>query len=276
MADAAAKQAKAWFADPASLARDAAADVLVQLVVCQAANRELDRLQGAQGKGGDAWSPPQEKAFAWLWKQQDGGVFSVSMPVENDAGETVMKSFPDPALTGFGLMALQTKPKSKRIEAEQAAIENGLRWLLTQQKDDGTFGDQVPNYTTCVVVGALTKWGDAAAAPALQKAQRAILAFQNSESTGYHRSDRDYGSIGYGNSQRGDLSNLHFSIQALRETGLPENHEALQKALVFLQRTQNLKSVNDFSGKVPDPEREGVELDVTSGDVGGAAYFPGY
>src|SRR5690606_799169 len=73
----------------------------------------------------------------------------------------------------------------------------------------------------------------------------------------------------------GDLSNLHFSLEALRATGLPPDHDAFQKALVFLQRTQNLKSVNDFSGKVPDPDREGVVLDAVSGDDGGAAYYPG-
>jgi squalene-hopene/tetraprenyl-beta-curcumene cyclase len=42
-----------------------------------------------------------------------------------------------------------------------------------------------------------------------------------------------------------------------------------------LQRSQNLKSVNDFHGKVPDPDREGVVLDATSGDDGGAGYYPG-
>ena len=45
---------------------------------------------------------------------------------------------------------------------------------------------------------------------------------------------------------------------------------------MFLQRTQNLKSVNDFSGKVPDPDsKDGAILDATSGDDGGAAYYPG-
>ena len=99
--------------------------------------------------------------------------------------------------------------------------------------------------------------------------------FQNIEAGGYDSSDRDYGSIGYGGSQRGDLSNTHFSMEALRATGLPEDHEAMQKALVFLQRTQNLKSSNDFQGKVPHPNKQGAEIEVKSGDDGGAAYYPG-
>jgi squalene-hopene/tetraprenyl-beta-curcumene cyclase len=262
----AAARARAWLAAAdAPLPRDEAADVLLQLVVCQAANRALDRAQQPKS-GGPAFSPAQQKAFAWLWRQQQDGVFAVTM-----GGRTIQ----DAGLTSFGLMALQTKPRQLRTAEEQQVVERGLRWLLAQQREDGTFSEQLPNYVTCVAVAALSRWDDPAVKPALAKAQRAILGFQNMESAGYQRSDRDYGSIGYGSAQRGDLSNLHFSLEALRATGLPSDHEAFQKALVFLQRTQNLKSVNDFAGKVPDPDREGVMLDATSGDDGGAAYYPG-
>lgn len=273
MADGAKQLADGWIQAPATLDRTKAADALCALVACQRANRALD--QGGSEPADAPWSAAQERAFAWLFGQQQDGVFSVTMPMKDDSGETVMRSFPDPAFTGFGLMALQGKPRAKRTAAEQAVIDRGLQWLLTQQNEDGTFGQQVTNYTTCVVVGALSRWSDPVKAPALKRAQKAILMFQNTESGGYSPGDRDYGSIGYGNSQRGDLSNLHFSLDALRQTGLPEDHEALKKAIVFLQRTQNLKSSNDFSGRVPHPEREGETLEVVSGDDGGASYYPG-
>ncbi len=262
-ADAAGK-AKAWRQSRAGMNHAEAADALLRLVACQAANKKLDGAEPAPAEA--TWSQAQEKAFAWLMARQKDGVFEASY-----AGKT----FPDAAMTGFGLYALQSKPKARRSAAEQAAIDQGAEWLLARQNADGTFGENVPNYTTCLVVGALARWGGPGVTPALAKAQKAILGFQNAEANGYARSDRDYGSIGYGNSQRGDLSNLHFSLQALRETGLPADHEAFQKALTFLQRTQNLKSVNDFQGKVPDPDREGVVLDATSGDDGGAGYYPG-
>jgi squalene-hopene/tetraprenyl-beta-curcumene cyclase len=265
----------AFAKDPAALDRSVAAEALLQLVACQAANRQLDQREQGSVEAAAAWSPAQEKAFQWLLTQQENGIFLVPVPMRGEDGKTQIRRIPDPALTGFGLLALQTKPKPKRTQQEQAIVDRGLKWLVEGQNEDGTFGERVPNYTTCVVVAAITRAGDPTHAPVLQKAQRAILAFQNSESQGYQRSDRDYGSIGYGNSQRGDLSNLHFSLEALRATGLPAEHEAFKKALVFLQRTQNLKSVNDFSGKVPDPDREGVILDATSGDDGGAAYYPG-
>lgn len=267
------KQADAWIAAPDSLDRGKAADVLCSLAACQRANRMMDKTVAQDPVA--TWSASQEKAFGWLFSQQKGGVFSVTMPIKNDKGETVMRSFPDPAFTGFGLMALQSKPKQKRTAAEQKVIDAGIEWLLTQQNEDGTFGQQVTNYTTCVVVGALSRWDDPKKAPVLKKAQKAILMFQNTEAGGYSPSDRDYGSIGYGNSQRGDLSNLHFSLGALRESGLPEDHEALKKAIVFLARTQNLKSSNDFAGRVPHPKKEGETLEVKSGDDGGATYYPG-
>jgi len=266
------KTVREWVAaKPATLDREAAADLLVELVACQVANRMLDNPAPAP-EPAPAAAPPatfsaaQHKAFGWLWSRQKDGTFPMKR-----GDQTVV----DPALTSFGLLALQTKPKALRTAGEQAAIEAGLQWLLAQQRDDGTFAEYLPNYTTCVAVGALSRHDGPAIKAALLKAQRAILGFQNIESSGYQRGDRDYGSIGYGSSQRGDLSNVHFAIEALRATGLPTNHEAFEKAVVFLQRTQNLKSVNDFSEKVPDPDRDGVMLDATSGDDGGAGYYPG-
>ncbi|MEO6595772.1 MAG: prenyltransferase/squalene oxidase repeat-containing protein [Planctomycetota bacterium] len=269
------QQVKAWVAAPGSLVRSDAVDALVQLVACQVANRLLDKsVQAPQDKVA-VFTPAQQKAFGWLLEQQKDGVFSMMIVTKNDKGEEKKRSFPDVGMTGFGLLALQTKPQAMRTKEEQATIDKGLAWLVAGQLPDGTFGDRTPNYTTCVAVAALTHRKNPAYQEALEKAQHAILGFQNIEAGGYQRSDRDYGSIGYGSSQRGDLSNLHFSLEALRATGLPENHEAFSKALVFLQRTQNLKATNDFSGKVPDLDHEGVVLDATSGDDGGASYYPG-
>jgi squalene-hopene/tetraprenyl-beta-curcumene cyclase len=241
----------------------AATAALVQLVACQTANRLLDH---AQEPAATAFSPAQHKAFEFLMSQQKDGVFMATY-----GGKT----FPDPAFTGFGLLALQTKPKAQRTAAESKVIDQGLQWLLAHQNDDGSFGQQVQNYTTSVVVGALARWNNPAAEAALQKAQKYLLKCQHIEQSGYQSSDRDYGSIGYGDSQRGDLSNVHFALQALRESGLPANDEALQKAIVFLQRSQNLKSVNDFAGKVTNPDEEGKLIDIAPGNDGGGVYYPG-
>jgi len=258
---AALKQVKAVLADKAGNPATAI-DALLELCACQVVNRQMDRQMGREyAPAAATLLPAQERGLDWLFAQQKDGQFG--------DGKNAL------ALTGIGLMAVQTKPLALRSDAEKKAIETGLRWLLGQQNDDGSFGESLPNYTTCVAVGALRGLDDPKVAPALAKAQRALLAFQNCEQNGYARSDRDYGSIGYGGSTRGDLSNLQFALQALSDTGLPKDHEALQRALVFLQRTQNRRATNDYAGMAPDPDREGVMLDATSGDDGGASYYPG-
>lgn len=272
MASGAARLPRKWQATN-TIDRHEAATALVKLVACQQANLKLDKMAAKQIQA--TWSATQEKSFAWLFTQQQQGVFSVTMPMKNEQGKMVMRSFPDPALTGFGLLAMQSKPLNKRSAAEQQAILAGLNWLVKQQNPDGTFGREVLNYTTCVAVGALARWKDPITVPVLARAQKAILMFQNAEAGGYERSDRGYGSIGYGGGQRGDLSNTQFSIEALRASGLPEDHEAMQKALVFLQRTQNLKSSNNFKGKIPHPNKQGESIEAVSGDDGGASYYPG-
>ena len=224
---------------------------------------------GAAPAPAPALSTARSKGLAWLLQQQQDGVFVIKMRG---------REMRDPGLSAFGLLALQTKPKELRTADEQKVVEQGTAWLLTQQNEDGTFGQRQPNYVTCVVVGALTRTANPAHQEVLKKAQRSILVFQHLESSGYSPSDPDYGSIGYDAKSRGDLSNLHFSLDALRATGLPSDHEAFQKALVFLQRTQNLKSVNDYRAKTDgavEGGEKGAPAEAVAGDDGGAVYFPG-
>lgn len=213
------------------------------------------------------WSDAQEKAFAFLWKQQKDGVFSVKMG---------QKSFPDPGFTALALASLQSKPVDKRTDEEKKAIDAGCKWLVSGQNEDGSFGQRVQNYTTCAVVMALARWQDDARKPALAKAQKYVLAIQNCETNGSSPADLEYGGVGYGaKGERSDLSNLQFAISALRDTGLDTNNEAFARAVVFLQRTQNLKSVNDQSGKLKIKGADGGAATMTSGDDGGAVYYPG-
>ncbi|HLU39062.1 MAG TPA: hypothetical protein VK081_06730, partial [Planctomycetota bacterium] len=180
----------------------------------------------------------------------------------------------EPGLTALALAAVQTKPKELRTEEEQKEIEQGLAWLVSQQRPDGWFSEMNVNYIGCAAVFALTAAKNPAYEPILAKVQKNLLALQNVE-PGYARSDRDYGSIGYGGDERGDLSNLQFSLEALRLTGLdPKQSDAFEKAIVFLQRCQNLKSHNDLSVEARD-EETGELRRSESGDDGGAAYYPG-
>ncbi len=234
--------------------------LLTLLVACQNANRLLDQGQSVS----TAFSGAQQKGINFLLKQQEGGVFFIRTPGGN---------FPDAGLTGMALAALQTKPANQRTQLERSTVRAGLDWLLSIQNDDGSFGEETVNYTTCAAINALAKSTHPSAREAMDKAQKFILAIQNLEDSGYSAADRDYGSIGYGGDERGDLSNLQFAMESLRNSGLDENHEAFAKAIVFLQRTQNLRSVNDFKARTRTESGDWQE--VVSGNDGGAAYYPG-
>ncbi|MCA8942137.1 MAG: hypothetical protein KDB80_06205 [Planctomycetes bacterium] len=236
-------------------------DALLQLVACQAYARELDR--------GDAapigYSDVAQRGFDFLLTQQEGGVFFVATPGGN---------VPDTGLSGLGIAALQTKPKGLRTEEEQAIIDAGLEAIVAAQNEDGSFGRSTLNYTTSAAILALSMANDPALEKPIVAGRNFILGIQNIEDRGYSRGDRDYGSTGYSGDQRGDLSNVGFAVEALRRSGLDEQHEAFAKAIVFLQRTQNLRAVNDFGvRRVKDDDGEWIE--IAPGDDGGAVYYPG-
>ncbi len=214
-----------------------------------------------------AWSPQQQQGCDFLLTKQKDGVFSVKMG---------SREFPDPGFTALAIAALQSKPVALRTEKDREIIDKGLTWVLQNQNEDGSFGRNVPNYTTCAVVMALSRWDPSKTEEALAKAQRYVLALQNCEQTGSSRSDVEYGGVGYGSKgERSDLSNMQFAMDALRRSGLPADHEAFTRAVVFLQRTQNLKSANDLSGKLQLETEGGKPAPLAVGDDGGAVYYPG-
>ncbi len=68
-------------------------------------------------------------------------------------------------------------------------------------------------------------------------------------------SDPAYGGAGYGRHERPDLSNTQFLIDALRAAGAGPDDPAIQKALIFVSRCQNLESEHNttpFPAKNPD------------------------
>ena len=215
------------------------------------------------------WSDSQQKGFDFLLTKQEKGRFFMMQPI----GEGKFLKIHNLGLTGMGIASLQTKPQELREPAELEVIKQGLGWIAQSQNKNGSFGKENLNYATCASILALARAGEGAYKKELQRAQRYILGIQNTEGQSYQPSDRDYGSFGYGGDVRGDLSNSQFAVEALRKTELAADHEGLAKAIVFLQRTQNLRKTNDFKGKTRNSD--GSWQRTTSGDDGGSAYYPG-
>ncbi len=175
---------------------------------------------------------------------------------------------PDAGLTAMVIGGLQSLPEP-RGEAVQKIIDEGLVWLAGLQKDDGSIHQgRLANYTTSAAVLALSKSPRAEYQAVVKKAQLFLVNLQADEGEGYSEGDKYYGGIGYGGDERPDLSNLQMALGALHASGLPEDHEAYQRAIKFLERCQNRSESNDISIVSGD-------VIITSGNDGGAAYYPG-
>jgi hypothetical protein len=89
----------------------------------------------------------------------------------------------------------------------------------------------------------------------LAKAEAFLKGLQWDGGESIDPADPAYGGAGYGSKQRPDLSNTAFLIEALRTAGVSEDDPAIQRALVFVSRTQNLEGPANtlpFPAKNPD------------------------
>jgi squalene-hopene/tetraprenyl-beta-curcumene cyclase len=160
------------------------------------------------------------------------------------------------AVTGLCVSAiLENRPQA----INDPVVVDALGFLQTQIREDGGIysqGSKHRNYETCVAVQAFQAANrDGRYDALLSNAEAFLKGLQWDEGEGIEPSDTAYGGAGYGNHQRPDLSNTAFMIEALHELGNGPEDEAIQKALVFVSRTQNLEtSYNDtpFAAKVND------------------------
>jgi len=124
------------------------------------------------------------------------------------------------------------------------AIKKALQFIESHIRGDGGVyadGSLYKNYETCVAVDALIQANQGGKYDSiLERARLFIRAGQWDESEGITPSDPAYGGAGYGSHSRPDLSNTSFMVEALRQLGDKADDEAIQKALMFISRSQNL------------------------------------
>jgi len=146
------------------------------------------------------------------------------------------------------------------------AIKKALQFIESHIRGDGGVyvdGSLYKNYETCVAVDALIQANQGGKYDSiLERARLFIRGIQWDESEGVAPSDPAYGGAGYGSHSRPDLSNTAFMVEALRQLGDKADDEAIQKALMFISRSQNL------AGQGNDTEHAGAVND------GGFYYTP--
>jgi len=138
-------------------------------------------------------------------------------------------------------------------------IAKGLKYIEGEIQEDGGVSKAdafYRNYDTCLAVLCFTEANkDKRYDKQLKKMDGYLKGNQWDESEGKDKSDLFYGGAGYGRSKRPDLSNTHFMVEALRASGNGADSEAVQRALVFISRCQNLETEHNttkFAAKVAD------------------------
>lgn len=160
-----------------------------------------------------------------------------------------------PAITGLVVTGMLLDPKADQSDP---TVLSGIKYMLNfRQPDGGIYDRMLPSYNTSICVSALSKSTLPQARDAIGPAQDFLRKLQFSESSDTSLGGQEapkkvnkdhpfYGGVGYGRHGRPDLSNLQFMLQALQDSGVSPDDPAVQRAVVFLQRTQMLDEVNDM------------------------------
>jgi len=160
-----------------------------------------------------------------------------------------------PAITAVVTTAILQSGRSP----DDPLVARSLAYLKKHvQKDGGIYaeGSFVKNYETCLALQCFVAANKGGRYTQVAKAaEKFVRDLQWDGQEGHDRSSVNFGGAGYGKSKRPDLSNTSFLIDALKSAGASKDDEALQKALVFVSRCQNLESeynTTPFAAKNPD------------------------
>ncbi len=161
---------------------------------------------------------------------------------------------------GIGVTSLVTTALLRHGRTvHDPAVAASLKLIEASAQPDGGIyqpGSLHRNYETCLGIMCLKEANeDGRYDKLIQKADAFVKGIQWDENEDKDPSDFEYGGAGYGTHKRPDLSNTSFLIDALRAAGNDTDSEAIQRALVFVSRCQNLESEHNttpFASKEPD------------------------
>lgn len=171
-------------------------------------------------------------------------------------GQSEQGTFSDRVGPGVTALAITSALRNGQ-PIDDPMVAEGLKALEGYVKPDGgIYGNgRLKNYETCVAMVCFAEANKTGQYnEILKRAKEFVTGIQYGEGT-KDPSDPWYGGVGYGGAGRPDLSNTGYMIEALRAVETPASDPAIQRALVFISRCQNLDSkYNDtqFADKVDD------------------------
>lgn len=152
--------------------------------------------------------------------------------------------------TGPGITAIVVKALAQHPDAgpDHPAVRRGATFVRSFQRDDGgLYGPSglLKNYETSVALSMFAALDQKHEQQYIRRFQDFLKKLQWDEGENKPASHPWYGGAGYGHHQRPDLSNTQVMLDALRDSGLPEDDPTYKKALIFIQRCQMWGETND-------------------------------
>lgn len=195
-----------------------------------------------------------EKGLTWLMSQQLPA--RPALPAGRRSGGEDgawpdLAGQPDVAFTALALISISGGPK-KYYQTYQTQMEQGIKYLLDHVQENGSVidPDKMPSFTmykTSLAAVALATLGEDKYQDTLKKVRQFMVNAQ------FGPEDGDALSGGWGYKEKGaeptpnaNLSTSEFAMEALHYLELPEDSQAWQRAVEFLNKIQDSSESNKF------------------------------
>ena len=148
------------------------------------------------------------------------------------------------------------------LTADEPVVARTLTYLEKSVKKDGGIYDRfLANYTTSVAIMAFAEANSGGKYDTLIKKATGFLRQMQFDDSKVESGDAKYGGVGYDGKMRPDLSNTQYFLDALQAAGVPKNDPAVQNALKFVSRCQNLPGEHNdlpFAKKASEEDKGGL------------------
>jgi squalene-hopene/tetraprenyl-beta-curcumene cyclase len=187
---------------------------------------------------------------------------------QKDDGNFASPKAGEPGLTALIAAALVRNG----VAADNAMVAKAMKYLEKKVKPDGgVYEEGLSNYMTSLAIVAFKETNTGGKYDkVIASAGKYVRSLQYDE--GLTEKDPAFGGAGYDKPTakgRPDLSNTQFMVEALLAAGVPKDDPAIKKALVFVGRSQNLKSeFNDqaFATKIAEGDEGGFVYNLADQD----------
>jgi squalene-hopene/tetraprenyl-beta-curcumene cyclase len=178
-----------------------------------------------------------------------------------------------PRLAGPGVSGVVAAALLRNgVKPDDPLLAKTLTYLESKvQKDGGVYERGLANYTTGVAMVAFAEANTGGKYDAVIKNGTQFLrSLQSGNDGSVQAGELRYGGSGYDGKSRPDLSNTQYFLDALQAAGVAKDDPAVQRALVFVGRCQNLKSeFNDqpFAAKATEDDKGGLVYNPIDADT---------